>query len=471
MHISFLYPGTKLNKDILGITNNSKKVRNNYIFVATKGFTTTGNKYIKEALDRGAAVIVSNKHKFKSNFIYAKDPKKEYIRLLQIFHGYNRDIYTVGITGTDGKTTTSTLLNSIFNSISSSAYIGTNGVNYLNKKISTLNTTPSSEIIYQCIQTFNKHKINNLVMEVSSEGLLDKRVDGLYFNGAIFTNLSHEHLNSHKNMNSYFLCKTKLFEMLENDGLLVINADDEYSTRITRYTKAKIITYGFEDGDYKIKSYNLDLNGSSFVVTYKGKEIGEFKTSLFGRYNIYNCLAVIAYSYELGIPISIIKDGIHNVDIVDGRFVMYKHNTNTFIIDYAHTPNALESLLTNLRKITNNKIILITGAQGEKDTTKRSKMGQIASKHADVVIFTSEDPKNESLFNIFNDLIKDIKDNDYYLTLSRSDAISLAIRIAQDNAFIVVTGKGNETTEKILDFTFKQNDLDLIKEAIKNIKS
>lgn len=471
MHISFLYPDSKLNINILGITNNSKKVRKNYIFVATQGKNTSGNKYINEALDRGASLIVSNKHKLKSNFIYSKNPKLEYIRLLQIFHGYSHNINTIGITGTDGKTTTSILLNSILNKLNSSAYIGTNGINYLDKSIKTINTTPSPEIIYQSIQTFNKHSINNLVMEVSSEGILDNRVTGLHFNGAIFTNLSHEHLNSHKNMNSYFLCKAKLFEMLDKKSLLVINADDEYSTRIAYYTKAKIVTYGFTYGDYKIKSHSLNLNGSSFIVSYKGYELGEFKINLFGKYNIYNALSAIAYSYEIGIPLEIIKDGLLNVNIVDGRFMMYNYNTNTFIIDYAHTPNALECLLTNLKETTNSNIILITGAQGEKDYTKRSKMGLIATTLADVAIFTSEDPKNESLFNIFNDLIKDVKDNDYYLTLSRSDAISLAIRIAKPNDIIVITGKGSESTEKILDFTFHHSDLELIKEAIENIKS
>ncbi len=273
MHISYLYPDIDLNINIEGITNNSKKVRKNFIFVAIKGKKENGNKYINEALNNGASLIVSNKHKLDKHWIYAKNPKLEYIRLLQKFYGYTPNIYTIGVTGTDGKTTTATLLNAILNSLNDSAYIGTNGIEYLNKHIDTNNTTPSPDLLYSAYQTFNKHHIHDLVMEVSSEGILDKRIEQFKFNGAIFTNLTHEHLNTHKNMNNYFLCKTKLFQKLNKNGLLVINADASYSQRIPYYTKAKIITYGFEHGDYRVIGYQLFVDGSNFEVYYKGKSI------------------------------------------------------------------------------------------------------------------------------------------------------------------------------------------------------
>ena len=462
MHISFFYPGTKLNFNIEGITNHSKKVLKNYIFVSTN----KNKKYINEAIKNGAILIIAKKHTTNKLFLYNKNPKLEYIRLLQIFHGYKNNIYTVGITGTNGKTTTSYLLNSIFNSLDQSCYIGTNGIKYLNKSINTINTTPSPDIIYSVYQALNKQNINNLVMEVSSEGLLDDRVSNLGFNGAIFTNLSHEHLNTHKTMNNYFLCKAKLFKALNYTGLLVANADDDYSYRIAFYTKAKIITYGFKYGDYQVKSYKMSLAGSDFEVIYKGKSIGIFHTKLFGKYNIYNVLAVIAYTYELGIPIDIIKQGIAKVTEVDGRFMMYEHNDINYIIDYAHTPEALRCLLENVKMVADRKIILITGAAGEKDYTKRSEMGIISTSLADTTIFTSEDPKNESLFKIFSDLTKGIKDCDYYLTLSRESAINLAVKIAKPHDIVLITGKGNEQTERIKDYVFKKCDMDILKEAL-----
>ena len=470
MHIKELYPNTKLNINITGITNNSKAVKPGYIFVAIKGQKFNGNNFINEAIEKGASLIVCDKRKLSSKFIYNKNTKLEFIRLLQIFYNYKHNIYTVGITGTDGKTTTSTLLNSIFNIYSKSSYIGSNGVNYLKKHFKTKNTTPGPDVLYPAINILNKHEINNLILEVSSEGILDNRINGFLFDGAIFTNLSHEHLNTHKNMDSYFICKTKLFKSLTKSSLLVINYDDSYSSRIRFYTEAKIITYGFNGGDFMVKSYNLNLDGSTFSVYYKGKNIGEFKTKLFGKYNIYNCLATIAYSYELGIPVDIIRKGILAVDYVDGRFIKYKKNNLNFIIDYAHTPNALKSLLTNLKLCHKGRIILITGAQGEKDYTKRHIMGFVATKLADITIFTSEDPKNENLFSIFKDLTKDLKDNEYYLTLSRFDAIKLAINISKKDVLIVICGKGNETHEIILGYQFNHSDIELIKKAL-NYKS
>lgn len=462
MHISYFYPGTKLNFNVEGITKNSKKVLKNYIFVSTN----KNKKYIKEAINNGACLIICKKRSLNNLFLYNNNPKLEYIRLLQIFHGYKNNIYTVGITGTNGKTTTAYLLNSIFNTIDQSCYIGTNGIMYLNKTIKTINTTPSPEIIYSVYQSLNKQNINNLVMEVSSEAILDDRVTNLDFNGAIFTNLSHEHLNTHKNMNNYFLCKTKLFKSLKYNDLLVINADDDYSYRIPFYTKARIITYGFDYGDYQIKNYKMNLLGSSFEVMYKGKSLDIFNTKLFGKYNIYNILSVIAYTYEIGIPLDIIKKGIEKIDMVDGRFMMYEHNEITYVIDYAHTPEALKCLLENVKKLADRNIILITGAAGEKDYSKRSKMGIIATTYADTTIFTSEDPKNESLFKIFSDLTKGIKDSDYYLTLSRKSAIKLAVNIAKPHDIVLITGKGNEDVEKIKNYTFKNNDLQILKEAL-----
>lgn len=466
MHISQFYPDTKLNFNVEGITANSKKVRKNFIFVCIKGQKNNGYKFINEALELGACLIISNHHKLGDKFLYVKDPKLEYIRILQIFYNYNQTIYTVGVTGTDGKTTTATILSYILNKVNNSAYLGTNGLNYLNKHIDTINTTPGPEFLYPAYQTLQKQSIHDLVMEVSSEGILDNRIYNFNFQGAIFTNLTHEHLNTHKTMNQYFLCKMKLFEQMPKNSLAVINADEKFSTRIRYYTKAKIVTYGFNHGDYKITNYKIFLDHSIFDVYYKSYYLGTFYTNLFGKYNMYNLLACISYAYEIGIDIQTIKSAIKELKQVKGRFMVYEKKNKTFIIDYAHTPNALENLISNIKSITNRRIIHITGAQGEKDTTKRSKMGLISTNLADITIFTSEDPKNESLFNIFIDLIKDIKDKDYYLTLSRYEAISLAIKIAKDDDIILITGKGEENTEKIGKYIFHHSDLDLIKEAL-----
>ncbi len=468
MNLIELYPKLKINAPVLGITANSKRVRKNFIFVAIKGQRQNGMKYVKEALDNGACLIVTDQMVFKNyNHIRVRNAKAEYIRLLQIFYHYNHEIYTVGITGTDGKTTTATILNHIFNVAKSSAYIGTNGISYLNKKIRTKHTTPTPDLFYEAYNILKKHEINDLVMEVSSEGILDGRIDKLEFDGAIFTNLTHEHLNTHKTMGQYFKTKVKLFERLKENGLAVINSDDFYATEAIAYTKARVVTYGVNSGMYQAKKIHLDMLHSEFDVFYKGFFLAHFKLPLFGKYNIYNALAAIAYTNELGIDLKIIKESISTLPPIEGRFMHIKNKNNVAgIVDFAHTPNALFNLLENIGEFKKGRIISILGAQGEKDKSKRYLMGDIATQYSDITIFTSEDPKHESLFGILYDLTSKLKNKEYYMTLSRKEAIRLAADLAKPNDVIVITGKGNETTEQIYDLHFKHNDFTLLKNAL-----
>ncbi len=468
MNLQELYPTLGLNAEVLGITSNSKRVRKNFIFVAIKGRKHNGNRYVKEALDNGACLIVTDQMVLKNfNHIRVRNAKSEYVRLLQLFYHYNHEIYTVGITGTDGKTTTANILNQIFDVAKSSAYIGTNGIHYLKRNIKTRHTTPTPDLFYEAYNVLKKHKINDLVMEVSSEGILDGRIEKMSFDGAIFTNLSHEHLNTHKTMTQYFKTKAKLFEGLKKGGLAVINSDDFYGTELIGHTHARVVTYGLDTGMYQAKNIRLNLMSSEFDVFYKGLFIGHFNLPLFGKYNIYNALAAITYANELGIDFKHIKQGIETLLPIDGRFMYFKNKKNiTGVVDFAHTPNALYHLLSNINAFKKGKLITILGAQGEKDKTKRTKMGQIAATQSDLTIFTSEDPKHESLFGILYDLTENLKDKEYYLTLSRKEAITLATRLAGPNDIIVITGKGNETSEQILDFHFPHNDFSLLKNAL-----
>ncbi|MDE7105588.1 MAG: UDP-N-acetylmuramoyl-L-alanyl-D-glutamate--2,6-diaminopimelate ligase [Anaeroplasmataceae bacterium] len=468
MNLQELYPTLRQNVEILGITANSKRVRKNYIFVAIKGNTHNGKKYIKEALDNGAYLIVTDQMVLKNyNHIRVRNAKSEYIRLLQAFYHYDHEIYTVGITGTDGKTTTANILNQIFDAAKSSAYIGTNGISYLKKNIKTKHTTPTPDLFYEAYSVLKKHHINDLVMEVSSEGILDGRIEKLTFDGAIFTNLSHEHLNTHKTMENYFKTKAKLFEELKPGSLAVINSDDFYGAELAGHTKARAVTYGLDTGIYQAKNIKLGLLNSEFDVYFKGLFLEHFKLPLFGKYNVYNALAAIAYASELGIDLKYIKQGIESLLPIDGRFMHFKNKKQiTGIVDFAHTPNALQNLLGNILEFKKGKVISILGAQGEKDKSKRAQMGTIAARLSDITIFTSEDPKHESLFGILYDLTKELQDKEYYLTLSRKEAITLAAKLAQPNDIIVITGKGNETSEQIYDFHFKHNDYTLLKNAL-----
>lgn len=468
MNIKELYPKINYYTDIKGVTCNSKKVKSNYIFVAIKGKNYNGQRYIKEALQNGACLIITDQMVLGNyNHIRVENAKKEYVRLLKKFYHYKPDIYTVGITGTDGKTTTASMLSTIFNSINRAAYIGTNGIRYLNKVIRTPNTTPSPSLLYPAIRVFHKHHIKDMVMEVSSEGILDGRIEGLTFNGAIFTNLSHEHLNTHQTMEQYFRCKAVLFQNVHPQGLVVVNSDDPYAGYIRFYTQAKLISYGIRSGQYQAKNIKLNFKSTAFDLYYQGIFIEHFILPFFGQYNVYNALAAIAYAFELGIDIKTIKISLESMQQIEGRFMNFTNkNEITGIVDFAHTPHALASLLSNLLEFKKNRLILIVGAAGEKDASKRCEMGKIATNYADITIFTSEDPKNENLFNIMLDLIKDVTDKDYYLTLTRAEAIHLAKQLAQPKDFIVITGKGNEQSEQIYNYVFKHNDYELLKKEL-----
>lgn len=466
MHVSKLYPNICKDIIIRGITQNSKDVRKNYIFVAIKGKNDDGNRYIDEAINNGACLIVTNHRHNSDNYIYTNNPKMEYIRLLQLFYHYNNSIYTIGVTGTDGKTTISSFLKSIFSTLNNSGTMGTNGIDYLDYHINTNNTTPSIDLIYKSILDMQYNQIKDLIIEVSSEGIIDHRVDNLSFNGAIISNLTHEHLNSHKTMHKYFVSKMKFIKTLNEKSLLIYNNDNEY-TRLSKYfTKGLAKSYGFNNADYQITDYIINLDGSIFNVSYQKQFLGTFKTHLFGKYNISNALAAIAYTYEMGIPIENIKLGISNLINIDGRFMKYEKNGIVGIVDFAHTPNAINNLLDNIRIVSKGRIILVLGAQGFKDVSKRAIMGKIASTKADIIIFTSEDPKGESLFGILSDLTKKIKNKDYYISLDRKQAIKLASRLAKANDYIIVTGKGNEKEEIILNYHFKHNDYEILKEAL-----
>lgn len=469
MNLNTLYPFLRISADVRGVTSNSKKVMKNFIFVAIKGKKTNGMYYVTEALEKGACLIITDQMVFGHyNHVRVKDAKKEYIRLLQLFYHYQHNIYTIGITGTDGKTTTATILNHILDLAKSSAYIGTNGISYLHKQIPLKHTTPTPDTLYEAYSVFRKHHINNIVMEVSSEGLLDKRVDQLEFDGAIYTNLSHEHLNTHKTMYQYFRTKAKLFESLKPSALAVLNCDDPFSRLLAKRTKAKIVTYGINSGLYMAKNTILSFEQSEFDVYYKDTLLDHYILPLFGQYNIYNALAAIAYTNELGIDKNIIKKGIETVTPISGRFMHYCYKDIIGVVDFAHTPNALENLLLNIKTFAKKRMILVMGAAGEKDKTKRSIMGEIAASNADITIFTSEDPKNESIFSIFKDLTRKLSGKDYYLTVSRKEAILLATKLAEKDDIIIITGKGNENNERIFGYLFRHNDFQFLQQALTN---
>ena len=439
------------------IKDDSRLVEKGDLFVAIKGKSYDGADFIQDAIKKGASFIISEHLINSFPSLKVLDSKAELIKLLNFYYPYHKNLNLIGITGTNGKTTTAVLLNDMLEKFDSSGYIGTNGIIFKKSNYKLKNTTPSNTILYKNLDSFYFRNIKNAVLEISSEGILDGRGMNFSYNAIIFTNISREHLNTHKTMKKYLNTKLELFKQLKKDGIAIINHDMKYKNKVMKKIKTKMISFGMNGGDYQAKKIISTVDGTLFDLYYKNHYLSQIETPLFGKYNVYNTLSVIAYLYEIGYPINKIKLELNDHLKLDGRFDYTKINHRHFIIDFAHTPHAIISVLIELKKLGFNHIITILGAQGGKDTGKRVYMGKYASIYSDTLILTSEDPKNESIFKIFSELNKKIK-TDYYLTISRYDAIKLGISLMMPNDVLVIFGKGNENFEIIKNYKFNYND-------------
>lgn len=438
------------------LQSDSRKVKIGDTFVALKGIKDDGHNYISDAINNGAKKIICE-HGNYPNMVkvdntntylhkYLKDNYLKYINRLKL----------IGITGTNGKTTTAYLIYQAMNILGiKCAYIGTIGF-YINGKIKdNINTTPDILTLYHMLTKCVKENVKYVVMEVSSQGLYYNRVDGLKFDYAVFTNLTIEHLDFHKNMDNYLKEKMKLFSNLKEDGISIINSDDQY---YKNFITDKCITYGVL-GDYKIRNINYNIDNSSFTVNNI-----KYKTSLIGEYNIYNLCVVIIILKQLGISDDNIYNTILKLDSAPGRMDKIKYNDSIIIIDYAHSPDAVEKVLKTLKD--KGRITTIIGCGGNRDKSKRKIMGSIASKNSDYVIFTSDNPRYEESEDIIIDMIQNVDSFNYEIEINRENAIIKGIQRLEKNDILLILGKGHENYQEIKGVKYPFNDKDVV---LKNI--
>ena len=438
------------------LQSDSRKVRIGDTFIALKGIKDDGHNYILDAINNGTKKIICE-HGNYPNMVkvdntntylhkYLKDNYLKYINRLKL----------IGITGTNGKTTTSYLIYQAMNNLRiKCAYIGTIGF-YINGKIKdNINTTPDILTLYHMLTKCVKENVKYVVMEVSSQGLYYNRVDGLKFDYAVFTNLTIEHLDFHKNMDNYLKEKMKLFSNLKEDGISIINSDDQY---YKNFITDKCITYGVL-GDYKIRNINYNINNSSFTVNNI-----KYKTSLIGEYNIYNLCVVIIILKQLGISDDKIYNTILKLDSAPGRMDKIKYKDSIIIIDYAHSPDAVEKVLKTLKD--KGRITTIIGCGGNRDKSKRKIMGSIASKNSDYVIFTSDNPRYEESEDIIIDMIQNVDSFNYEIEINRENAIIKGIQRLKKNDILLILGKGHENYQEIKGVKYPFNDKDVV---LKNI--
>lgn len=414
---------------------NSKEVKKGDTFFAIKGNTHDGHDYIEEAINNGAIKVIAEHGNYDVETVIVEDTRECLIECLKAcYYEYIKDLTLIGVTGTNGKTTTCYLIYQALNKLNiKCAYIGTIGF-YLDKKIKDLNnTTPDILDLYKMFIECKNKGYNYVVMEVSSQALAMHRLDTILFDYAIFTNLTKEHLDYHKTMENYALAKQILFKKLKTNGLSIVNIDDEYCN----YFKTNnTITYGFKQSDYQIKEYSLFIDKTLFTLN---NELIE--TKLIGKYNIYNLVACIIILKQL----KLYKENIiKNLNPPIGRTEKIEYKNNLIIIDYAHTPDAVLKIIENIKKTNPNNIYTIIGCGGNRDKTKRRIMGKIATELSNYVIFTNDNPRFEKPTDIINDMLQDICKDNYKILKNRKKAIKKGIQMLKENDILLVLGKGHE---------------------------
>ena len=450
---------------------NSKEVKKGDLFVCTMGVNADRHDFIDDAIKNGAsAIVVSKDVGIKSvPIIKVDDTNKELPLICSKFYDNPQNKLTIiGVTGTDGKTSVSTIIQTLLGK-DVCGYIGTNGRSCSKFSLETSNTTPDSDKLYKYFNEFVLAGCKYVVMEASSEAFFRGRLNNLKFDSSVLTNVTSEHLNIHKTFENYLNCKGKLFKQTKKEGFCVLNKNDGHFEYMKDSSNAnKIYTYGKGNNTLEIKKYEVKPNLTNIVYKYEN-EIVEIESPLLGDFNVYNLAAAILVALNYGVSFSEIKQRIKNVKI-SGRMEMINTNSNYYVmVDYAHTPNGIESLLKFVHTLDINRSIVVQGVAGERDFLKRPIMGKTLVDNASYVIFTYEDPRSEDPLDIINMMIRDVKDkySNYEIVLDRHDAIRRGIEIAQENDIVLILGKGNESYQKLKDKTIYFNDIEEAKLAIK----
>ena len=442
--------------EITGIVYDSRQTVPGNVFVCIKGYEQDGHRYAKMAEAMGASLIVAEDTvDVNIPVCYVSDSRKTIARMAcQFYDNPSKKFKLVGVTGTNGKTTTTYLIRSILETAKKRVgIIGTNE-NVIGDKIlltkSTTPTTPNSLELQKLFAEMVDNEAEFVVMEVSSHALYLDRVFGCAYDVGVFTNLTQDHLDFHETMENYMNAKAMLFDISEKGA---VNIDDEYGRKIAESRKnCDILTYGIDsDADIKAKNINISARGVTFDVTYEGKDY-PIDLCIPGKFSVYNALSAICTAIELGLDMETICEGVKNARGVMGRVEVVPTDTDyTVIIDYAHTPDGLENIINAVKEYAKGKVITLFGCGGDRDNSKRAIMGEIAGRFSDFTIITSDNPRTENPESIIEQIEEGMKktDGDYTVIVNRREAIDYALSIAKAEDVIILAGKGQETYQII----------------------
>ena len=458
--------------EINGIKINSKECKKGDLFICTMGVKADRHDFVDDAIKNGAvAIIASKKINVDVPVVYVKDTNTIMPKLMQKFYDNpQKEIKIIAIGGTDGKTSSSTIIQTLIGN-DKCGYIGTNGYSCSKFKKDTNNTTPDADKLYGYFREFLDSGCEYVAMETSSEAYFRHRLDDLEYEAGLITNITREHINIHKTFENYLECKKQEFKQVKKEGYDILNYDDEHYKDCLEACSSNVLTYGQDKNcDLYIKHFDIYTNRSEIDIIYNKKEY-HITSPLLGDFNVYNLCGALLTCLSLGFKMEDMIPRIEKLE-VDGRLdALDNHGLNFNVwVDYAHTPNGITKLLNFVHRLDINRSIVVIGQAGERDPYKRPEVGKCVVENSDYAIFCYEDPRSEDPMNICQDIIKDIKDthNNYEIIIDRESAIKHAIDIAQKNDLVLILGKGNETYEKLKNETIYFNDEEV---ALKYIKA
>lgn len=464
-------------KEVSGISINSKTCKEDFIFVAYKGEIVDSHNFIMDAYEHGARFFVINYVPFALesmedvSYVVVKDSRVSLALITKIMYNYNDEVNLIGVTGTNGKTSTTHFINQLLlKSGLNVGSIGTLGVlandKPVDKEISG-STTPEYVELMEILKYYKEHNIDNCVMEVSSHALELKKVFNLKFKAAIFTNLTQDHLDFHKTMDNYFLAKAKLFNMCD---IGFVNADDEWCDKLKGRVTCDCYTFSVEkDSDFKAYDVKVTNEYVEFTVDIRGKA-ETFRLNITGTFTVYNALgSILVAMLAYNIPADVVRRELLEITGVPGRLQSVPNNKGiNVIVDYAHTPDALENVISSIRKIGDGEIITVFGCGGDRDKTKRPIMANVATSLSDYTVITSDNPRSEDPSKIVTEVALGAKDDSKFITIvDRREAIKHAIENAKKGDFVIICGKGHETYQILKDETIHFDDAEVARELLK----
>lgn len=453
---------------MINIKSDSRKVQKGDIFIALRGISSDGHDYIEKAISNGASKIIAEVGQYSVDTEIVPNTR-DYLNkyLIENYNKYLEEMTIIGITGTNGKTTSAYLIYDALNKLGKKcAYIGTVGF-YLDKKVSNLeNTSPDVCDLYDLIiQAYDKD-YRYIVLEASSQGLDGGRLNGIPFDYAVFTNLTQDHLDHHKTMENYAVAKQLLFKKLKPNGVSILNYDDSYKDY---FVTDNTVYYGINGGDYKVIDYQMTNQLTKFRYLYLDKEY-EVLSPLLGSYNIYNMLVCIVILNEIGVLQEDIKKVLPKLNAPAGRMDTITYKNNSIIVDYAHTPDAIEKIISVVKKVTNGDVYAVFGCTGDRDRTKRPIMAKIVTDLCKWAIITNDDPHYEDTNQIVNDMVEGLNNVNYEICLDRKEAIIKGINMLKNEDILLILGKGHEEAMIIKNEKVPFNDKKVVVEYLNNLK-